>query len=102
MNNNSSQGSPAGLWYPGQLIGAIVRIGSLSLKVGQKNPPVCSGDLAIIKAIEFVVDSEGHARTGIVLRGLEDWLFGWKDLELIKLKCKCNDGLDNNETEEHN
>ena len=77
---------PAGIWDYSNLIGATVRISSIS--VGNLNNMfgVDSEWHHTIEDIYFRVTTDGKTITVIRLKDMPDCLFTWKDLEVLDLQ----------------
>ena len=72
--------APAGVWDYSQLIGATVKINSLSVKSGLFGYD--SDELHVIEDIGLRINRQGKTITSIKLSGI-DREFTWKDLEII-------------------
>jgi hypothetical protein len=75
--------SPSGLWDYQSLLGASVKIKSLSVKAGFAYD---GNSTYQIKSIGFRMSSIGKSYTVITLDGLPGKEFVWKDLEIIGLR----------------
>ena len=77
---------PAGIWDYSNMIGAQVRISSIS--VGNLNNMfgIDSEWIHTISDIYFRVTTDGKTITIIRLKDMPDCLFTWKDLEVLNLQ----------------
>lgn len=75
--------SPSGLWDYQNLIGASVKIKSLSVKAGFSYP---SDELYRIESIGFRLSPAGYSYTVVRLEGIQNKEFVWKDLEVVGLR----------------
>lgn len=75
--------SPSGLWDYQSLLGASVKIKSLSVKSGFAYD---GNSTYLIKSIGFRMSSIGKSYTVVTLEGLPGKEFVWKDLEIIGLR----------------
>lgn len=82
-NRNISVTSPAGCWTFYQLIGAKVRISSISASSGLF--AFDSQSLYTISDIKFRMSRKGKSITSIYIKEIPDKIFTWKDLEIISL-----------------
>lgn len=76
--------SPSGCWSMSQLLGAKVKISSLSTSSGLFSYD--SNSLYTISDIKFRISkSTGKAITSIYLNEIPQRTFAWKDLEIVSL-----------------
>lgn len=75
--------SPAGLWTPRHLVGAVVRIKSTSVSSGLFGYD--SESLYKIADIGFRISKTGKSFAVIRLEGITDREFTWKDLEILSI-----------------
>lgn len=75
--------SPAGCWNYYQLIGAKVRVSSLSVASGLFS--IDGDSIYTIKDIKFRMSRPGKAQASIYLNEISDRIFTWKDLEILSL-----------------
>lgn len=72
---------PAGTWSYNDMIGSVVRIKSVP-----PGTPVEAEKLCTISDIVFRVSLDGKTITKIILQEYPDYVFTWKDLEVITIK----------------
>lgn len=76
--------SPTGCWNLYQLVGAKVRVSSLSVASGLFS--FDSNSLYQIQDIKFrIAKDTGKAQASIYLIGIPGRVFGWKDIEIVSL-----------------
>lgn len=77
---------PAGIWDYTNLIGATVRVRSMSISNLNNIFAFDSTTLHIIEDIYFRITTDGKTITVIRLVDMPEYLFTWKDLEVIDLQ----------------
>ena len=75
--------SPAGCWTYSQLLGASVKIKSLSVSSGLFGYD--EDATYTISDIKFSLDQSGNSYAVILLDGISDKYFVWNDLEVVSL-----------------
>ena len=83
LNRYISLTSPVGTWEPGQLIGAKVKVKSMSLRSSLFGFDADS--VYVISDIGFRVSKLGKAYGVVHLEGFGTKEFVWKDLEILSL-----------------
>lgn len=74
---------PTGNWGYFSMLGAKVHI--KSTPISNFFGTYCCSDTYVIKDISFQVSLDGKTITVIILDGLEDKFFTWKDLEIVEV-----------------
>ena len=77
---------PAGTWEYCNMIGAMVKI--LSIPVGDFKP-LTKGTNCIIEDVYFRISTDGKVITVVKLKEYPDFLFTFKDLEIIEVNNNC-------------
>ena len=99
MNNCKAKRlvGPYGSWTLEELLGAHVRISSMSVSNFSKG--FDCHQICTIKDINFRISNEGKAITIITLDQFPEYTFGWKDIEVIGIVVKPkNNGSESKES----
>lgn len=83
--NRTRVTDPAGIWNYSDLIGATVRISSISVANQNNMFGVDSSWHHTIEDIYFRVTTDGKTITIIRLKDMPDCIFTWKDIEVLNL-----------------